>query len=84
MQNMTNAGGLFDPEDATEEQLEIIEQQRLANLRINAGIEDDVMRLELRIECELREISGDYKDEVSLLNQVGGRFFQGIPEYVNL
>ena len=56
----------------------------MANLRINAGIEDDVMRLELRIECELREISGDYKDEVSLLNQVGGRFFQGIPEYVNL
>jgi len=30
---------------------------------------------------ELQHVAGDYGDEVSLLNQVSGQFFQSIPSY---
>ena len=36
----------------------------------------------MKIKVELNDINGDnYKDEVSLLNEIGGKFFQSIPEY---
>jgi hypothetical protein len=45
----------------------------VANKRIEE--ETAVKRLEMRIDCELQDIVGEYKDEISLLNEIGGRFF---------
>jgi DNA polymerase I-like protein with 3'-5' exonuclease and polymerase domains len=66
---------IFDPEEATEEQLRQMEELQAANERVNQGLEDEIKRLGMRIQAELSEIVGQYHDEISLLNQVGGVFF---------
>lgn len=75
------SGSLFDPEQASEEQLRLMEELKNNNDKLNENIMDDIKRLGLSIQAELRDIQGEYKDEVSLLNEVSGRFFQSIPEY---
>jgi hypothetical protein len=80
MQSLSNQG-LFDPEDASETQLKILEEQMGETERLNVGISDEIKRMELQIKADLSDVCGEYNDEISLLNQVGGMYFQCIPEY---
>lgn len=47
---------------------------------VNAGIAEEIKMLEMRA-AELKDVAGENKDEVSLLTQLCGKCFQGIPEY---
>ena len=67
MQNINNQA-LFDPEEATAEQIKEMERLKEANERANDGIEDDIKKLGMQIEIEMAEIAGQYNDEISLLN----------------
>ena len=54
---------------------------RLENERLNEQLKSELEKLNLRIQAELKDVVGDNKDEISLLNEVTGKFFQGIPTY---
>lgn len=75
---------VFDPEEATEEQIKEMENLKSANKNANEGLEDEIKKLGMQIEIEMCEIAGQYNDEISLLNQIGGKFFQCIPTYETL
>lgn len=66
---------VFDPEEATEEEIQAIEKLKIANESVNKGLEDDIKKLGMQIEIEMAEIVGLYNDEISLLNFIGGKFF---------
>lgn len=68
--SISETSGLFDPETATEEERLIMEKQRLANEKANEGMSEAIKKLEMRLALELRDVAGEYHDEVSLLNQV--------------
>ena len=74
------ADGEIDEKLLDSTQLSLLLQQR-ENLRINNELDKQVEELDLRIQAELKDIVGDNKDEVSLLNEITGKFFQGIPQY---
>ena len=57
------------------------EEQALANKKANETLQSEVQKLGIRIKVDLADICGEYKDEVSLLNQISGAYFQCIPEY---
>ena len=52
-----------------------------ANNKLNDGLLTEIQKLGLRIKANLASIQGEYLDEVSLLNQISGSYFQSIPEY---
>jgi hypothetical protein len=52
-----------------------------ANNKLNDGMFTEIQKLGLRIKADLASIQGEYLDEVSLLNQISGSYFQSIPEY---
>lgn len=83
MQNVAT-NSVFDPEEATEEQLKEMERMRVENESANQGLEDEIKKLGMQIEIEMQEIAGQYNDEISLLNQIGGKFFQCVPTYETL
>lgn len=83
MQNVA-VNSVFDPEEATEEQLKEMERMKEANESANQGLEDEIKKLGMQIEIEMGEIAGQYNDEISLLNQIGGKFFQCVPTYETL
>ncbi len=61
-----------------------MEELKRANDRLNNGIADEIRKLGLKIQQDLSSIQGEYFDEVSLLTQVSGRYFQSIPEFNTL
>ena len=58
--------------------------QARENERVNKELQLHVQELEMQILAELKDIGGDNKDEISLLNEITGKFFQGIPQYTHL
>ncbi len=66
---------VFDPEEATEEEIKAMEKLKIANQSVNQGLEDEIKKLGMQIEIEMAEIVGLYHDEISLLNFIGGKFF---------
>ncbi|TNV78560.1 hypothetical protein FGO68_gene13149 [Halteria grandinella] len=72
---------LYDPETASEEQRRQFEDQQREVARLNIGLEEEISRLQQRVELELKDVTGEYKDEVSLLNQISAAFFQCTPDY---
>jgi hypothetical protein len=58
-----------------------MEALKKENDRLNDGLLSEIQKLGLRIKADLASIQGEYLDEVSLLNQISGSFFQSIPEY---
>ncbi|CDW87208.1 UNKNOWN [Stylonychia lemnae] len=55
--------------------------QNLENQRLNKQLESELEKLDLRIKAQFKDVIGDNKDEISLLNEITGKFFQGIPQY---
>jgi uncharacterized FlaG/YvyC family protein len=68
--NLTNVPDtlVFDPESATDEQKKQHDAHMQAIDKVNEGLQDEVKKLHKTLEIELRDVSGEYKDEVSLLN----------------
>lgn len=50
---------------------------------VNENLNKELLakNFEMKVTVSLVDIVGDYLDEVSLLNQVSGQFFQCIPNY---
>jgi hypothetical protein len=74
-------GSLFDPDSSSEEQLRQMEILQRENERHNQGLAEQVRNLGLQIKADLANIQGEYLDEISLLNQISGAYYQSIPEY---
>ncbi len=56
-------------------------EQTEANEKANKELEEDLRELDIKLTAELKNIVGENKDEISLLNEISGRNFQGIPQY---
>ncbi len=67
--------------EKTETYLENERLQQLENERLNAELELELKKLDQRIRADLSDISREIKDEISLLNEVTGRYIQGIPTF---
>jgi len=55
------------------------EQQALENDRVGRELEEELKDFDLKLATDMLTIVGENKDEVSLLNEISGRNFQGIP-----
>ena len=45
-----------------------MEELKIANDKLNAGLSDTVKNLGMQIDTEMSQIAGHYNDEISLLN----------------
>lgn len=73
--------GLFDPETASAEEVRKHEEMLRANEAANIKLQEEVRQLGVRIAIDMADVSGLYKDEVSLLNWVSQSYFQCTPDY---
>jgi hypothetical protein len=59
----------------TESEQEQQEKARLENDRLSEELSRDLEKFNLKVYAELIDIGGKYNDEVSLLNEVAGKYF---------